>query len=73
MGYSVGFLVVVLGRQQLFTENTITPILPLLHDRSIKTAWRVARLWVVVLVGNLRAHSPSRPSSPRPAPSSRRC
>ena len=46
MGYSVGFLVVVLGRQQLFTENTVTPILPLLHDRSAKTAWRVARRFI---------------------------
>ena len=55
MGYAVGFLVVVLGRQQLFTENTITPILPLLHDRSVKTAWRVTRLWSVVLVGNVLA------------------
>lgn len=53
MGYSVGFLVVVLGRQQLFTENTITPVLPLLHDRSVKTLWRVLRLWTIVLVGNL--------------------
>ncbi|MCJ2011105.1 formate/nitrite transporter family protein [Methylobacterium sp. J-076] len=53
MGYSVGFLVVVLGRQQLFTENTITPILPLLHDRSMKTAGRVLRLWGIVLSGNL--------------------
>ncbi|GJE58731.1 formate/nitrite transporter family protein [Methylobacterium trifolii] len=55
MGYAVGFLVVVLGRQQLFTENTITPILPLLHDRSAKTAWRVLRLWGIVLAGNLLA------------------
>ncbi|MCJ2143594.1 formate/nitrite transporter family protein [Methylobacterium sp. E-066] len=53
MGYSVGFLVVVLGRQQLFTENTITPILPLLHDRSMKTAFRVVRLWFIVLCGNI--------------------
>ena len=30
-GYSIGFLVVVLGRQQLFTENTLTVILPLLR------------------------------------------
>ena len=28
LGYSVGFLVVVLGRQQLFTENTLTVMLP---------------------------------------------
>lgn len=55
MGYAVGFLVVVLGRQQLFTENTITPILPLLHDRSAKTAWRVLRLWAIVLSGNILA------------------
>ncbi len=55
MGYAVGFLVVVLGRQQLFTENTITPILPLLHDRSAKTAWRVLRLWTIVLSGNILA------------------
>lgn len=55
MGYAVGFLVVVLGRQQLFTENTVTPILPLLHDRSAKTAWRVLRLWGIVLCGNILA------------------
>ena len=30
LGYTVGFLIVILGRMQLFTENTITPILPLL-------------------------------------------
>jgi formate/nitrite transporter FocA (FNT family) len=44
---------VVLGRQQLFTENTITPVLPLLHDRSVKTALRVVRLWAIVLSGNI--------------------
>src|SRR3954471_18464498 len=37
LGYAVGFLVVILGRQQLFTENTLTPILPLL-DRSTPVA-----------------------------------
>ncbi|KAB1081307.1 formate/nitrite transporter family protein [Methylobacterium soli] len=55
MGYAVGFLVVVLGRQQLFTENTITPVLPLLHDRSVKTALRLLRLWAIVLSGNILA------------------
>lgn len=25
LGYSVGFVIVILGRQQLFTENTLTP------------------------------------------------
>lgn len=50
-GYVVGFFVVVLGRQQLFTEDTLTPILPLLHRWS--RLWDVARLWLVVLVANL--------------------
>src|SRR5215207_8851999 len=33
-GYSVGFLIVILGRQQLFTENTLTPVLPLLRRKD---------------------------------------
>ncbi len=52
-GYSVGFLIVVLGRQQLFTENTLTPILPLLVRRNLETLLRVLRLWAVVLAANL--------------------
>jgi len=53
LGYAVGFLVVVLGRQQLFTENTLTPILPLLYNRDLKTFGRVARLWALVLLANV--------------------
>jgi formate/nitrite transporter FocA (FNT family) len=53
LGYTVGFLIVVLGRQQLFTENTITPVLPLLHNRDLKTLLQVARLWAIVLVFNV--------------------
>jgi formate-nitrite transporter family protein len=53
LGYAVGFLIVILGRQQLFTENTLSPILPLLHDRSAATARNVLRLWAIVLVTNL--------------------
>ncbi len=52
-GYSVGFLIVILGRQQLFTENTLTVILPLLQRRTVTTLMRVLRLWAVVLVTNL--------------------
>lgn len=52
LGYSVGFLIVILGRQQLFTENTLTPILVLLRSRDLKTLGQVMRLWVVVLVAN---------------------
>jgi formate-nitrite transporter family protein len=58
-GYPVGFLVVVLGRQQLFTENTLTPIIPYLagrshqhHARPVAVA-NILRLWGVVLAANL--------------------
>ncbi len=53
LGYSLGFLIVILGRQQLFTENTLTPILPLLNRWDMPTFGRVARLWGVVLATNL--------------------
>lgn len=52
-GYCFGFLIVILGRQQLFTENTLTVILPLLHRWSGATLLRVLRLWGVVLAANI--------------------
>ncbi len=52
-GYCLGFLLVVLGRQQLFTENTLTVILPLLRRPSARMFGNVARLWSIVLVCNL--------------------
>jgi formate/nitrite transporter FocA (FNT family) len=55
LGYTIGFLIVVLGRQQLFTENTLTPVLPLLYHRDTTTLSRVLRLWAVVLVANIVA------------------
>jgi formate-nitrite transporter family protein len=55
LGYTIGFLIVVLGRQQLFTENTLTPILPLLHNRDGRTFLRVLKLWAIVLAANIVA------------------
>ncbi|HEY3661829.1 MAG TPA: formate/nitrite transporter family protein [Chthoniobacterales bacterium] len=52
-GYSIGFLMVVLGRQQLFTENTLTVILPLLRKPRMRMFMNVARLWSIVLFCNL--------------------
>jgi formate/nitrite transporter FocA (FNT family) len=52
-GYSVGFIIVVLGRQQLFTENTLTAILPVLTRRDFATLVSAGRLWGIVLVANL--------------------
>lgn len=52
-GYSAGFLIVILGRQQLFTENTLTPILPLLQKKPNAGVGNVLRLWIIVLIANL--------------------
>jgi formate/nitrite transporter FocA (FNT family) len=53
LGYSVGFLIVMLGSQHLYTENTLTPIVPLLSRKSAAMLGRVLRLWAIVLVTNL--------------------
>ncbi len=53
LGYPLGFLIISMGSQQLFTENTITPIVPLLVAKTSEMFRRVAVLWIVVLIGNL--------------------
>jgi formate/nitrite transporter FocA (FNT family) len=53
LGYSAGFLIIVLGSHQLFTENTLTAVLPLLQRKDAKTLANMLRLWAVVLLANL--------------------
>ncbi|OLO05349.1 MULTISPECIES: formate/nitrite transporter family protein [Salinicola] len=53
LGYTVGFLVVIMARQQLFTENTVTAVLPVMSQPRIGKFLCLLRLWGVVLVGNL--------------------
>lgn len=52
-GYPFGFLIVVMGRMQLFTEQTLVAVLPLARDMTRRNLGRVGRLWSVVFVGNL--------------------
>ncbi len=52
-GYTVGFLLVVLARQQLFTENTITAVLPVAANPNGKNLYRLLRLWGIVFAANL--------------------
>lgn len=52
-GYSIGFLFVILGRQQLFTENTLTPVLEVLRVRNLPTISGTLQLWAVVLCFNI--------------------
>lgn len=53
LGYPLGFLITIIGRQQLFTENTLTVMIPLLARRNLATLLQVFRLWTVVLAANL--------------------
>lgn len=53
LGYAVGFVIVIMGRLQLFTENTITVILPLLLNFTRKNVVRIARLWSIVFGANM--------------------
>ena len=53
LGYTLGFLIVILGRQELFTETTLTPVLPILADFTTKRLMRLFRFWAIVLTTNL--------------------
>jgi formate/nitrite transporter FocA (FNT family) len=53
LGYCVGFLIVILGRQQLFTETTLTLIIPLLSKLTLTKIADVLRIWFVILISNL--------------------
>lgn len=53
LGFPIGFLMVVLGRQQLFTENTITVVLPVMSEPRAGKFVAAGRLWAIVLVANL--------------------
>jgi formate/nitrite transporter FocA (FNT family) len=52
-GYCVGFIMAVLSRQQLFTESTITAVLPVAAEFTWKNVGRMTRLWAIVLAANL--------------------
>ena len=53
LGYPLGFLMVVLARQQLFTENTITVVLPIIARPTARNFRSGGRMWGIVLAANL--------------------
>ncbi|WP_028357434.1 formate/nitrite transporter family protein [Brackiella oedipodis] len=53
MGYTVGFIIIILGHLQLFTENTITTVIPLFQPFTAHKLYLVARLWLVVFISNI--------------------
>ncbi len=52
-GYTLGFLIVVLGQQQLYTETTLTALVPALTERTGAALLGTLRVYAVVLLSNL--------------------
>lgn len=49
--YPIGFIVVIIARAQLFTENTLYPVVLILDER--KHVLKTLRLWGLVFVSNV--------------------
>ena len=49
--FGIGFVMIILGRSELFTENFLVPIAPVL--RRLAPVSAVARLWTVTMLANL--------------------
>jgi formate-nitrite transporter family protein len=49
--YSIGFILVILGRSELFTEHTTLAFLPVLNRQA--SLWLLMRLWVLIYTSNL--------------------
>src|SRR5262245_37962220 len=49
--YPIGFVAVIIGRAQLFTENTLYPVVLVIDER--KHVQQTLRLWTVVFIRNL--------------------
>ncbi|MEI1681431.1 formate/nitrite transporter family protein [Acinetobacter baumannii] len=52
-GYTIGFLIAILGHMQLFTENTITTVVPLFKPFTLDKLQAVGRLWGIVILCNI--------------------
>jgi formate-nitrite transporter family protein len=51
--YPLGFILVIIGRSQLFTENTLDPVIPVLDEPTGDKLLKMLRLWGLVLLGNM--------------------
>jgi formate-nitrite transporter family protein len=49
--YAVGFIFVILGRSELFTEHTALAVVPVLNRRA--TVGQLGRLWILVFTANI--------------------
>lgn len=53
LGYTLGFLIVILGRLQLFTESTLSAVIPVVTHPSFGNLGRLVRFWAIVFGTNL--------------------
>ncbi|HUR93787.1 MAG TPA: formate/nitrite transporter family protein [Gemmatimonadales bacterium] len=51
--YPLGFILVIMARSELFTENTLVPVVPFLEHPDADTFLRLMRVWGMLLLGNL--------------------
>src|SRR5919107_5241791 len=51
--YPLGFIFVIMARSELFTENTLVPVIPFLEHRNRETFLKLLRLWGLLLLGNM--------------------
>ena len=51
--YPLGFIFVIMARSELFTENTLVPVIPFLEHRDRRRFRQLLRVWGLLLAGNL--------------------
>ena len=54
IGFGVGFVFLVVGRGELFTENFLVPIAGL-HGKARNAWWKIVELWTVSPIANIAA------------------
>jgi formate/nitrite transporter FocA (FNT family) len=53
IGYTLGFVIVVLGNLQLFTESTLSAVIPVATHPGGQNVGRLLRLWSLVFLSNI--------------------
>jgi formate-nitrite transporter family protein len=53
VAYPLGFIFVIMARSELFTENTLVPVVPFLEHRDHDRFMKLVRIWGLLLFGNL--------------------
>ena len=51
--YPLGFIFVIMARSELFTENTLVPVVPFLEHRDRDRFIKLVRIWGLLLLGNM--------------------